>query len=807
MPTVLNEYGSPVEVTPDEAAALLQQGYTLESPEQAAVRAERAQYETPGEALITGAEGLASGATLGLSDVALAEALGDEYRTGRERRERLFPTLSTGSEVAGALAPLLLSEGATAPSLIGRGARLLGSPVRGAAALGRGAETLAGGALRGIGLEGKSILGSGVLRGIETGAGGLVEGGLYGAGQALSEAALAPGGNYDKLAEKLWAGAKQGMSLGAIGAGGLGFMAGATARGVERGFSKLSGAKGLQSIVARFADDQTARALGATSADINNLGKTLAQREKGLELMARDIREGTLKDGTRLFKAGDNAEELAERVGKAQKEIGEELGAFRKQVNDFIETTRPDLRTDVRGVVSEIDNISAPLKATGIPELVQRGKKLDRTFASLRKQIQGANNNAVMSLDDLTKWRQNLDNVLFPKRAGGLRSGGLPPPPPVHKAELEQARAVLERKIEDTVERAVKEMPGDQAGRYEFLKGKYRSYKQATQIAEGAANRELGGRAFKLSDYITGAAGVAGTVASGAFGGLVASGGLAIANKLARERGSSVLAVMADRLAKADGRIGSGVRGYFKRASDIRRGLTSGAVGQEVEARSRVDQSLGRKPSEPRVAAYRRKVDEIARFNANPVAGMEARLGTKFPKVAPSTAIAMTTVATRGMQFLQSKVPTPAADPSDPYTHLHPPEPTPTEMAKFSRYVQVVDDPLSVIDELEQGTLAPEHTEALKSVYPGIYEDMQGRVLAEISQAKAPPPVDQRMQLGILLDIPTDKALRPTSILAAQSAYQAQAAPPQPIAQGGSTNFAKGYASRVQAIEGQEMEI
>lgn len=103
--------GSILRVESDAEAQKLQTlGYREESPTQEMDRsiqeAQEAHYSTPGQKAITGLEGLASGATLGLSDFLL-----DSEDT--KERARYNPGTRLATELIGGLAPL-------APGEIGR---------------------------------------------------------------------------------------------------------------------------------------------------------------------------------------------------------------------------------------------------------------------------------------------------------------------------------------------------------------------------------------------------------------------------------------------------------------------------------------------------------------------------------------------------------------------------------------------------------------------------------------------------------------------------------------------------------------
>jgi hypothetical protein len=122
----------------------------------AEIDAERIHNErgTAGQKAITAAEGAARGASLGLSDVALTTALGDDYRKGALERREENRKIATVSEVGGAVAPALLTGGESAiakgaiaaeeGSALARGAgavaKAVSAPVRAVGAIGGAVE-------------------------------------------------------------------------------------------------------------------------------------------------------------------------------------------------------------------------------------------------------------------------------------------------------------------------------------------------------------------------------------------------------------------------------------------------------------------------------------------------------------------------------------------------------------------------------------------------------------------------------------------------------------------------------------------
>lgn len=119
--------------------------------------------------------------------------------------------------------------------------------------------------------------------------------------------------------------------------------------------------------------------------------------------------------------------------------------------------------------------------------------------------------------------------------------------------------------------------------------------------------------------------------------------------------------------------------------------------------------------------------------------------------------------------FLQSKLP------EDPFseTALSLEDsgyvPSDMEISRFLRYVDASDNPMSVLTNIEKGSVSQEEVEALKIIYPDVYKGLQNSVLDAIINAKVKPTYQQKLNLGTLFDIPTDYSLRPEFIALMQT--------------------------------------
>jgi hypothetical protein len=132
--------------------------------------------------------------------------------------------------------------------------------------------------------------------------------------------------------------------------------------------------------------------------------------------------------------------------------------------------------------------------------------------------------------------------------------------------------------------------------------------------------------------------------------------------------------------------------------------------------------------------------------------------------IAPSLSGLAAQRAGEAAAFLASKAPQRWEDPLGRVSLVNP-----HEQAKFDRYADAVLDPLSVLGHLENGTFTLEHAEALRTVYPAMYADIQRRVM-EAMIAAPKIPFQSRVQAGILFESPTDASMRPEMIAATQAA-------------------------------------
>ena len=109
----------------------------------------------------------------------------------------------------------------------------------------------------------------------------------------------------------------------------------------------------------------------------------------------------------------------------------------------------------------------------------------------------------------------------------------------------------------------------------------------------------------------------------------------------------------------------------------------------------------------------------------------------------------------RALQYLQALLPAKAGGPTlmNPTRAIQAAVP---EQQKFAKAWATVVDPTSAIRDLKRGQLSPIQVQALKTVYPRIYDDVRLSALQGIAQADASGnaiPLHTRQQLSLLLDL------------------------------------------------------
>lgn len=721
------------------------------TPGQAQGARDAEEYGSLGQQLRTGAEGAADAATLGLYSKALEyDGRAGDYR----KRAEINPNSRIAGEIAGIAGTAALTGGGAAA----RGTGLFGKAAYGAdVAVGAIPRGVAAAGEAGAGLFGRGAVamgaadGGAVARGAALIGRSAVEGSIYGVGNAVSESVL----KSDPLTiDKIVAGAVHG---GALGAGmGLGLAVGGAAlsRIASKGgnlLGNLTQASKLTELAGEIADVHTVKALSASRGGTEI--KNLVQSGK-LERVAARARAELPEIGGKRFSQMDRTE-LFEATEKGLEIANAERAKLLEEV-DRLGTIKPDIAkiaAETRTIVAEYSR--------GANRGV--GQKLEREISELEKNFQGS------GFKELQHERTAIDGKIkqFQREAS-----------PADKAYLAYRR-VVEDEIKSAGDRAMAGAGSSGwSARYQASKDRVADYISLRKLAETGAVGDIKNLTGGLREHFGGLGGAAlGGTAGGALGGPVgafvgqAAGGLiggAAANYV-RRYGSQHIAEIASKAANSDvlraivahvnNTMGTGVAKAMGTTHRPAASLLSPMIATVAHETSAPEKRTGPQ-------RYAERKAEIVHNLSTP-----ARLEAWARQMAPSDEdmrMKLLQKAIAREQFLASKLPVLAPKPTfDP--HAPDRDPAPAVMDKFLRYQRAADDPMTVFSDLEKNRVSRESVEAVKAIYPALYDELRSTVTEHVMRQAKPPTYQQQIQLAVLLGMPARAAFQPENI----AAYQA----------------------------------
>jgi hypothetical protein len=666
----------------------------------------------------------------------------------------------------GAQAAEAAAEGGSA---LARAARGVGSAVRNSPAglalkAGEHVSELAGRGLEGLGLTGESLLGKVARSGIKAAAGGAAEGAAFGAGGALSEAALAPDGDYDSLAQKLWSGAIHGAEFGAAIGGGLGAggeLLGAAAR-------KIGGSFSAQKALRDLADTRTLKTAGYDAEEVAAMRRSDPERVHDIAEQARTEKS---------VEWTDTLPQRARKYEAAREEAANTLGTMRKGLDD---ARGPGEGVHVREVLDDA--------ATRASQMVEEAhlpgqKKAAQNFADhiefFQQKFRPGEPASFEAAHDFT---EALDKELKRLR----RSGGEPNADPFER-ELTRLRTDIHQQFETDAERVMGSKTPEFRDQYADLKARHSALDEITQASKARVEKAGKGELGSLSDTL---AGIAGFASLGPKGILAAAARRAMRSTQADHivgRLASEVADLTSNIDRSAARWGANSRRAARGATEgigahhtaFQHGLekTGEAVKATTGSTLHVKKEAGEKGEHAK--EYFEKLRAVEQESKAP-------LGTlvHIPD-APKTAAAAEAVRRREAAWLLKEAPKSPATIANPVLArmARQTPPTTVDALKWLRKVKTIEDPMSAVRAFEQGRLTTDHVRALEVGKPAVLQMIRNAVTQQITEHNADISYQSRIQVGVLTGVVTDPSLRPESIAAGQAIYQkrkAQQAPQKP---------------------------
>lgn len=724
--------GTPGEVPDEQAQQALVSGYTPRQPSADEMRRKQAA-EQPGQAAL---EGVARGVTMGFGDPILAQLQHDI--TGKPRVQALAemkarkeenPIASTAGELGGVLGTSLATGG--------------------------GASALVGGGLKGAALEG----------------------GLYGLGGMVSEKALA---NQELTSDNLAAG----LVGGALASGAAHGAFSLLGKGVSAGLSKFGGGS-LKDTLSKAADDAEFSALrragGKKWGDLNEpFAPEMLKfgREKGIL-----GKVSTAFDEKTAQKAQEVASEYATKIGSHMNELESRIPlksnyTMRMGVVNKLEQVLDDefgknpvfdeAMSGAKRITQRIadENLTWPelwdIQSSLFKDVPVTG--LSPASAQVRETIRKTMRDYVF--DDIAS--AAADAGQLPAGFGGMmRKTG------------REARAAMSLSKALTQGTAKLDTTGTFGGASSFgaLAG----------LATGNVAPVLGGIAgdlaksqFNRRGAFLGAAALRAIADSPVTGGVSSALsqhlGVVLPSLPAVYRYPLSLAAAkgADALLQEHVRLASSDQGQHYLSSVALPAETEQEIesaGQRLAVLDHLENSTvehqnqlagaidalfgtasGRKASVAApidLKAFKLASESIRKIVSDPTAAFEA-VPENIRAGAPATAASAAAKIVQMAQFLDSKMP---KDPNEglPSSVATTWEPSKADLDKFHRYKEAVENPARVLKNMAAGYIAPEQVEALRAVYPALYQKLQQQISERLLMQKKPISYQQRLAMAAII--------------------------------------------------------
>jgi hypothetical protein len=167
-------------------------------------------------------------------------------------------------------------------------------------------------------------------------------------------------------------------------------------------------------------------------------------------------------------------------------------------------------------------------------------------------------------------------------------------------------------------------------------------------------------------------------------------------------------------------------------------------------------QGKARTPEE----GYRKKAEQLAALTADNGKGIrDASVKALGPIAAhdPHMAAAFVSSATNAAEYLKAQLPTATVNPNSLTPFSDVPQPSRAELHEFAQISQAIDHPTEVLmRDLHQGTVSQPVIQAIKTVYPDLYEWVRNETLERIQQRDADGkslPLRELTSLDTALDL------------------------------------------------------
>lgn len=429
-----------------------------------------------------------------------------------------------------------------------------------------------------------------------------------------------------------------------------------------------------------------------------------------------------------------------------------EVRALEQYTND-LNNASALIAGDKVGLNKEMDILTSLKSSNASPDLINaQQNKIDQLTNHLA-------DNHNLSLTELWQQRQALDQKIFAEKRAAIGN-----PSPIHE-ELTKVRNL----IQDEINSKANSLVGQEnfTDKLDNLNKQFRYLNTVEDVVDNSAAAEKSRRNFSLSDYLTG--GFGGVSASAAFShpfGAVSGLAGGVANKFLRENGNSLIAQYGNKLsvyladlAKKE------AQGQLDKIPAALKYLVSNKTATVPQAASSAfTQLLGteHKSDEQAFDDLNNKVNVAIQ---NPNQHIDG-INQFFASGAPNIANAYQQQNQKVINYLYNALPKNPSAPQPFQTSKW--KPSKQELRNLKDKVNIINNPYNSIDLLKNGRLNNNHVDALKNVYPSVYNNMVNQIMQYGSQ-NPKMPYKYKLQLSLLTGVDLDDSLKNVSFY--QSAY------------------------------------
>lgn len=711
-----------------------------------------------GQAALLGA---ARGLTFGGSDVTLANS---GMYTGAELGgiERANPGTSIAGEAGGLLAAQYLSRGQASAAAAPRAALLA---VRATEAIGAKAASMVSKSLlkQGVGEAAAQSIAKRLLYGAAPEVANLaVQGGLQGAGRLVTENTF---GTAEMNAENLLSYA----GTGALFGGTFGAVIGTGKALIPSAKSLL--AKGENAIGESIFNREKA-ALDMADLSPAAIVKAEAKRPEFKKLLANEV-----EDIINVEKPKD-IEQFHNAVADKHGQIGEDINSIYKKADEIKKQAIESADTAVLNKLGERNALSVSsnvmkavddhLEKLGLATSEEQMGVLRKYGTSYAERLSKELDNGPVTATKLQEIATNLQDSIYPKKAGGA---------PVMLTGAEDSLKNLQKSILESVRSEQRQIVREAASLgdatlLDQLIAKNKSYSVLSEIkfnslkkAEKAASESaLDGFSINPVKLIK----------KGLESYTVQKAAVMQSMEKSLRSNESAISSMLNGLLQATKATASGAAKAISKTAEASvaptiRHLTSSELSTKI-----VD---GRKvKAKNEDEAYRNILDNASLSLTDPEAVLKQsnRSTSALFEHAPQTASAIDAKYLQMLQFIASKNKG-SSKKSGAFDISKLAPVSGFEKAKMGRYLEAIENPTEVLKKASKGSLSREHIEVIKTLYPELHKKIKINTLEFIAKKSPVLSYQQKLQMGLLLDLNAHESMAPENIRGLQSSFDEQA--------------------------------